>query len=102
MRGEFTMVGNYTWSKEHVGHKLLNPTDPAPEHVIDSLDPGQTFTLAGVYELPIGRGRHWGQTVGAAWSTSSSVVAVRLGVQGPARAGSLCFGRDPAPGKVDA
>ena len=60
MRGGFTMVGNYTWSKNMSAINYLNPTDPAPEHVTDSLDPGQTFTIAGVYELPVGRGRRWG------------------------------------------
>jgi hypothetical protein len=61
MRGGFTFVTNYTWSKNMKANSYLNPTDTRPEHVIPfEADPGQVFTLGGVYELPFGRGRRWG------------------------------------------
>ena len=52
-----TMNATYTWSnlREKVGY--LNPTDTVLEDRISEFDRPHRFTFAGVYELPIGRGR---------------------------------------------
>jgi len=62
MRGGFMFLANYTWSKNMKATNYLNPTDTHPEHVIETTDPGQVLTLGGVYEIPFGRGRHWGKS----------------------------------------
>jgi hypothetical protein len=39
----------------------LNDTDKAPEHVISDLDYPQRFSVSGIWELPVGRGRTFGK-----------------------------------------
>jgi hypothetical protein len=43
--------------------QYLNPTDAIPTHVISDLDRTQRFTFAAMYELPFGRGKHFGGTM---------------------------------------
>ena len=52
-----TLTTTYTYSnlREKVGY--LNPTDTRLEDRISQFDRPHRFTFAGVYELPIGRGR---------------------------------------------
>ena len=52
-----TMNATYTYSnlREKIGY--LNPTDTVLEDRISEFDRPHRFTFAGVYELPIGRGR---------------------------------------------
>ena len=84
LHGGFTFLANYTWSKNMKATNYLNPTDSRPEHVIETTDPGQVLTLAGVYEMPFGRGRHWGKSwhgvvnqVLGGWQLSSVFKAQR-------------------------
>jgi len=58
-----TMNATYTWSnlREKVGY--LNPTDTVLEDRISQFDRPHRFTFAGVYELPIGRGRLLGNNM---------------------------------------
>ena len=58
-----TMNATYTYSnlREKVGY--LNPTDTVLEDRISQFDRPHRFTFAGVYELPIGRGRLVGNSM---------------------------------------
>ena len=58
-----TMNATYTYSnlRERVGY--LNPTDTVLEDRISEFDRPHRFTFAGVYELPIGRGRKVGNNM---------------------------------------
>jgi hypothetical protein len=38
----------------------LNETDSKPERVVSSMDRSQRFTSSGIWELPFGKGRHFG------------------------------------------
>jgi hypothetical protein len=48
---------NYTWSKTMEAVSYLNSYDPAPEHVLSTIDRPHRLTASGVYELPIGRAK---------------------------------------------
>ena len=82
----FTIQANYTWSKYMEATAKLNSTDPYPEHVISSSDRPQRVVVSGIYDLPLGRGKHWfpsapgwlNQIVGQ-WS----VQAIYQGQSGP-------------------
>ncbi|MCL6508044.1 MAG: TonB-dependent receptor, partial [Bryobacteraceae bacterium] len=50
----------YTWSKLIEADSFLNPTDGAPHRVISSLDRPQRVALAGIWELPFGKGKRLG------------------------------------------
>jgi hypothetical protein len=58
-----TMNATYTYSnlREKVGY--LNPSDTVLEDRISQFDRPHRFTFAGVYELPIGRGRLVGNSM---------------------------------------
>lgn len=56
----FATTATYTFSKLMEATSFLNDTDPTPEKVISDSDRPHRFTLSGVWELPIGRGRRWG------------------------------------------
>jgi hypothetical protein len=57
---DITLTTTYTYSnlREKVGY--LNPSDTVLEDRISQFDRPHRFTFAGVYELPIGRGRKVG------------------------------------------
>ena len=63
LSGGFTVQAAYTWSKFMEATAYLNPTDPAPEHVISDLDFPQRFTISGIFELPFGKGRRFGASM---------------------------------------
>jgi hypothetical protein len=48
---------SFTWSKFMQATSYLNPTDPRPEKVISDLDRPFRQVVAGIYELPFGRGK---------------------------------------------
>lgn len=58
-----TMNATYTYSnlREKIGY--LNPSDTVIEDRISEFDRPHRFTFAGVYELPIGRGRQFGNNM---------------------------------------
>ncbi|MBL8179648.1 MAG: TonB-dependent receptor [Bryobacterales bacterium] len=57
------LQANYTWSKAMEAVQYLNPTDSIPTHIISDLDRTQRLTFAAMYELPFGRGKHFGGTM---------------------------------------
>jgi len=50
---------SYTWSKLMEARGYLNGADPMPEEVVSDQDRTQRLALTWIYELPIGRGKHW-------------------------------------------
>ncbi len=58
----FTVQVAYTWSKTMTETGYLNAFDQEPERVIGPFDRTHVFVASGIYELPFGRGRHWGNT----------------------------------------
>lgn len=57
---DMTLTATYTYSnlREKVGY--LNPSDTVLEDRISQFDRPHRFTFAGVYQLPVGRGRMFG------------------------------------------
>lgn len=53
----FQVQGTYTWAKFMEAINYLTDGDTRPEEVISDLDRPHRFTLTGMWELPIGRGR---------------------------------------------
>jgi hypothetical protein len=56
----FSLMLGYTYSKFMQATEFLNSTDPLPYRVISDLDRPRVFTLSGLWELPVGRGRRYG------------------------------------------
>jgi len=59
----FSAQGSYTFSKFLQSTEFLNPSDPLPTKVISDQDIPQRFTLAGIYDIPVGRGRKYGSNM---------------------------------------
>jgi hypothetical protein len=59
----YTLQTGYTYSKFMQATAFLNPTDPTPYRVISDMDRPHVFTLSGLWEIPVGRGRHFGANV---------------------------------------
>jgi hypothetical protein len=53
----FTFQAGWTWSKLMEALSFRNDSDPRPEEVISDQDFTHRFTLNGIFELPIGKGR---------------------------------------------
>jgi hypothetical protein len=52
---------NITWlASGFIPTGLIDPTNPSRERSIAQADIPQVFNLAGVYELPLGKGKSWG------------------------------------------
>ncbi len=56
----YTMQFSYTWSKLMTATEFLNACDPRPYEVIGTFDRRHRFTSSGIWEVPVGRGRHFG------------------------------------------
>jgi len=59
---------SYTWSKMMEAVSYLNPPDLRLEEVISSQDRTHRLAVTWLYELPVGRGKRWG-------NSSSAVVS---------------------------
>jgi hypothetical protein len=59
----FSLNLTYTWSKAMEATSFLNDTDPMPHHVISSIDRPHRFTMSGIWEMPVGRGKAVGSTM---------------------------------------
>ncbi len=53
----FTLQAGYTWSKFMQATGFLNDTDVRQEKVISDQDYPQRFTISGIAELPVGKGK---------------------------------------------
>ncbi len=63
-RGGFTTLVGYTWSKSMGATEYLNAGDATPYRVIQSNDRPHHLTFSGIFELPFGHGRRFGQSLG--------------------------------------
>jgi hypothetical protein len=59
----FSIQGTYTFSKFLQSTEFLNASDPLPTQVISDQDIPQRFTLTGIYDIPVGRGRRFGSSM---------------------------------------
>jgi len=55
----YTLQFAYTYSKFMQATELLNQDDPRPSEVISDSDYPHRFSASGVYELPLGAGKHF-------------------------------------------
>ncbi|MBI5281590.1 MAG: carboxypeptidase regulatory-like domain-containing protein [Candidatus Solibacter usitatus] len=56
----FTLQISYTWSKAMEATQFLNAADPMPYESLASIDRAHRIVGSGIWELPFGKGRHWG------------------------------------------
>ena len=77
----YTLHVGYTFSKFMQATEFLNPTDATPYRVVSDMDRPHVFTLSGIWELPVGRGRRFGKTLSApvnmvlgGWQLDGTVV----------------------------
>ncbi|MBI4902406.1 MAG: TonB-dependent receptor [Acidobacteria bacterium] len=56
----YTLQLSYTWSKTMQATEFLNVTDPVTYRTIGDLDRTHHLVATGIWELPFGRGRHFG------------------------------------------
>jgi hypothetical protein len=68
----YTVSGTYTLSKFMQATETYQADDLRPTEVISDLDRPHRFVISGIYELPFGRGRHFG-------SNSNALVSRLIG-----------------------
>lgn len=56
----FTLQVAYTWSRATDATTFLNAQDPMPYESLSSIDRAHRVTGSGIWELPFGKGRHFG------------------------------------------
>jgi hypothetical protein len=74
----YTVQVSYTWSKAMEATEFLNEQDPTPYEVVAALDRTHRLVGSGIWELPFGRGRHWGSD----WHPVTHFVAGGWQIQG--------------------
>jgi hypothetical protein len=60
MSSGYTISAGHTWSKLLEKTSFLNATDEEPEKRISPDDSPHRFFASGIYEVPFGKGRRWG------------------------------------------
>lgn len=55
-----SLNGAYTWMRDHLKDQYLNPQDTDLTEYISTFERPHRFTFSGIYELPFGKGRAWG------------------------------------------
>jgi len=63
MANGFTLQASYTWSKSMEATEFLNTSDPMPSEVVSGLDRTHRLTGSGIWEIPVGRKRHFGASM---------------------------------------
>ncbi len=61
----YSVLAAYTWSKFTERVFKLNPTDTAYEERLSEFDVPHRVVISGIYELPFGRDRRWGNDASA-------------------------------------
>lgn len=56
----YTLMLAYTWSKSMEATEYLNALDTAPYESISTFDRPHRLVVSGIWEVPVGRGRHLG------------------------------------------
>jgi hypothetical protein len=56
----FTLQVAYTWSRAMDATTFLNAQDPRPYESLSTIDRAHRVTGSGIWELPFGKGRHFG------------------------------------------
>jgi hypothetical protein len=56
----FTLQVSYTWSRAMEATSFLNASDPMPYESLASIDRAHRIAGSGIWELPFGKGRHFG------------------------------------------
>ncbi len=87
----FTYQVSYTFSKMMEATELLNASDARPYETIATLDRSHRLVMSAIWDLPFGRGRHFG----ARWPGALDFIAGgwQLGMIGQRQSGSaLGFG----------
>jgi hypothetical protein len=94
-----TLQLNYTWSKLMEATGRLNDTDPALYEAIGAFDRRHRLAGSGVWEIPVGRGRHFGAGMPAilngvvgGWQLAG-VVSITSGA--PLAFGNIIFTGNP-------
>jgi hypothetical protein len=96
----YTLLVNYTWSKLLERVSFLNPSDTDYEKRISANDSPHRIVASGIWELPFGKGRSFGNN----WTGAREVLLGGWQVQGvwqaqsgrPIDLGNLFFNRDPS------
>jgi hypothetical protein len=57
---DYTLQLSYTWSKAMQATEFLNVTDTVPYRSISDVDRTHRVVVTGIWDLPLGRGRHFG------------------------------------------
>ena len=89
----------YTFSNEHEKTRYLNPQDSGPTEMTSPTERPHRFTFSGIYELPIGKGRMWGDD----WHPVADAILGGWQVQGvyewqsgePLMFGNVYYAGDP-------
>jgi hypothetical protein len=68
-RNGFSFQASYTYSRQMEAVSYLNPTDTELHKVIAAQDRPHVFVTSGLFELPWGKGRHWGSDWGGLTNT---------------------------------
>lgn len=64
--GGYTVLTSYTWSKFQVRDSFLNEVDTTFERRLSDADVPHRLVVSGIWELPFGRGRHFGKDMNRA------------------------------------
>lgn len=102
----YTLLSSYTWSKFLEKVARLNATDPDYEKRVAGADIPHRVVMSGIYEIPFGRGRRFGND----WNGFANAIIGGWQLQGiwqaqsgtPLDLGNLVYFGDPSKLRVNA